>query len=114
MGDDAIRLKSEVEKLRSQNEKLQQQLATAQAQLQQKGRTGSQAASAAETALGFNDEGLRLYKEKKYVAYINLGDAYVKLERRSEAKQAYDKYLELAPNSREAADVAAKLKALAP
>jgi len=38
----------------------------------------------------------------------------VKLERRSEAKQAYDKYLELAPNSREAADVAAKLKALAP
>src|SRR5260370_28496152 len=66
LGDDAIRLNSEVEKLRSQNEKLQQQLATAQAQLQQTGQTGSQAASATETALGFNDEGLRLYKEKKY------------------------------------------------
>ncbi|HTD23915.1 MAG TPA: polysaccharide deacetylase family protein [Terriglobales bacterium] len=166
LGDDAIRLNSEVEKLRSQNEKLQQQLATAQAQLQQKGQTRSQAPSATETALGFNDEGLRLYKEKKYdeafakfdqaaaldpqnaeaannvgfilyklqkyedsltwfqktirlaptrvVAYINLGDAYVKLERKSEAKQAYEKYLELAPNSREAAGVAAKLKALAP
>ncbi len=66
-----------------------------------------------EDSLAWFQKTIRL-APTRVVAYINLGDAYVKLERRSEAKQAYDKYLELAPNSREAADVAAKLKALAP
>jgi tetratricopeptide (TPR) repeat protein len=59
LGDDAIRVNSEVDRLRAQNEALQKQLAAAQAQLQHQGQP-------AETALTLNDEGLRLYKEKKY------------------------------------------------
>jgi uncharacterized caspase-like protein len=166
LGDDAIQLNSEVEKLRAENQKLQQQLALAQEQLQEKGQTGSKPKPPAETALALNDEGLRLYKEKKYaeafakfneaatsdpanaeatnnagfvlyklqkyedavtwfrktnvlapnraVAYLNLGDVYAKLQNKAEAKQAYEKYLALAPDSREAAGVTAKLKALGP
>ncbi len=77
--------------------------------------TGALAAAATQVAVAQEQSPptIRL-APTRVVAYINLGDAYVKLDRRSEAKQAYDKYLELAPNSREAADVAAKLKALAP
>jgi tetratricopeptide (TPR) repeat protein len=166
LGDDAIRLNSEVEKLRAENQKLEQQLAAAQAKLEQNGEPGSRAKSPAEVALNLNDEGLRLYKEKKYaealarfteaaasdpanaeaannagfvlyklqkyedavtwfrktnalapnraVTYLNLGDAYARLQNKADAKQSYEKYLELAPNSREAAEVAAKVKALAP
>ena len=67
LGDDAIHLNSEVERLRAQNEKLQKQLAAAQAQLHhQTPATTAAAAPATETALTLNDEGLRLYKEKKY------------------------------------------------
>jgi peptidoglycan/xylan/chitin deacetylase (PgdA/CDA1 family)/tetratricopeptide (TPR) repeat protein len=166
LGDDAIELNSEVEKLRAENQKLQQQLAAAHAQLEQNGQPPSKPSSPAELALTLNDEGLRLYKEKKYaealakfsqaaasdpanaeaannagfvlyklqrygdaatwfrktnelaptraVAYLNLGDACAKLQNKTEARQAYEKYLELAPNSREATEVAARLKALGP
>lgn len=66
MGDDAIRVNAEMEKLRAQNLELQKQLAAAQAQLQHQGQTPAPATTPAEAALGLNDEGLRLYKEKKY------------------------------------------------
>jgi tetratricopeptide (TPR) repeat protein len=50
---------------------------------------------------------------KRAVAYLNMGDAYVKLERKDEARQNYQKFLELAPNSSSAAAVKAKVAALA-
>lgn len=46
------------------------------------------------------------------VAYLNLGDACAKLNRNAEARQAYTKYLELAPASKTAPDVKKKLEAL--
>ena len=51
---------------------------------------------------------------KRSVAYLNLGDAYVKLNRSAEARDAYKKYLELAPDSKAAPDVKKKLDALPP
>jgi len=51
---------------------------------------------------------------KRAVAYLNLGDAYAKLNHNAEAHQAYAKYLELAPNSKSAPDVKKKLDALPP
>ena len=85
LGDDAIRVNSELEKLKdeihkqaAQNEELKKQLAAAEAQLQrekQAGQSGGAATSAAstvaagapkDTAAATNDEGMRFYKEKKY------------------------------------------------
>ena len=51
---------------------------------------------------------------KRAVAYLNLGDALVKLNRKAEARRAYTKYLELAPNSKSASEVNKKLEALRP
>lgn len=51
---------------------------------------------------------------KRSVAYLNLGDAYTKLNLNTEARQAYAKYLEPAPNSNSAADVKKKLEAMPP
>jgi len=48
------------------------------------------------------------------VAYLNLADTYVKLKRNAEARQAYAKYLKLAPDSKSAPDVKKKLDALPP
>lgn len=68
LGDDAIRLNSVVEKLRAQNKELQEKLAAAEAQLHKQDQPAQSADQLppAETALALNDEGLRLYKEKKY------------------------------------------------
>jgi tetratricopeptide (TPR) repeat protein len=81
-------------------------------------------------ALYANNAGFAYYKAEKYaeavtwldkaiemdpkraVAYLNLGDAYAKLNRYPEARQAYTKYLELAPASKAAPDVKKKLDAL--
>ena len=49
---------------------------------------------------------------KRVVTYMNLGDALVKVNRNAEARDAYKKYLELAPNSKSAPDVQKKLDAL--
>jgi hypothetical protein len=83
-------------------------------------------------ALYANNAGFAYYKVGKYeesvtwlkaaveddprraVAYLNLGDAYAKLSRNAEAREAYKKYLELAPDSKAAPDVKKKLEALAP
>jgi Tetratricopeptide repeat len=51
---------------------------------------------------------------KRAVAHLNLGDALAKLNRSAEAREAYNKYLELAPNSKAAPDVKRKLDALPP
>ncbi len=51
---------------------------------------------------------------KRAVAYLNLGGAYLKVNRNSEARQAYPKYLALAPNSKSAPDVKRELRALPP
>ena len=51
---------------------------------------------------------------KRAVAYLNLGDALAKLNRNPEARDAYKKYLELAPNSKATPDVKQKLAALSP
>ncbi len=51
---------------------------------------------------------------KRAVAYLNLGDAYAKLRRNAKARQAYTKYLELAPDSKSAPQVKKKLDALSP
>ena len=48
------------------------------------------------------------------VAYLNLGDAYAKLKRYAKARQAYTKYLELAPDSKSAPKVKKKLANLSP
>ncbi len=82
------------------------------------------------TALFANNAGFAYYKMAKYeesvtwlkaaieddpqraVAYANLGDTLVKLNRNAEARKAYTKYLELAPNSKSAPDVKKKLDAL--
>lgn len=47
---------------------------------------------------------------RRSVAYANLAEAYFKLNRKSDAKRALAKYLELAPNSRYASEIAAKMK----
>jgi Flp pilus assembly protein TadD len=49
---------------------------------------------------------------KRSVAYLNLGDALSQLGHNSEARDAYRQYLELAPNSKSAAEVKKKLDAL--
>jgi peptidoglycan/xylan/chitin deacetylase (PgdA/CDA1 family)/TolA-binding protein len=172
LGDDAIKLNSEVERLRAQNaetarqnENLKKQLAAAQAILQQSQQQGTRGAPDVNPSSALNDEGMRLYKEKKYsdaafkfaeaarldpanalfpnnagfayykmeqyeeavrwfqraialdhkraVAWLNLGDAYAKMNRSEDAGKAYEKYLELAPDSKVAPDVREKLKALA-
>jgi len=164
LNDAGIRMNAEMENLREQNEKLQKQLADVQARLDQKAQTGAPVLTPKETSQVLNDQGLRLYKEKKYaealakfnesvaadpanaqavnnagfamyklekyedavrlflqtlildpnraVAYINLGDAYVKLQKTPEAKAAYEKYLEVLPNSKSAPEVREKLKGL--
>jgi len=85
LGEDAIRVNSELEKLRdeiqkqaAQNEELKKQLAAAEAQLQQEKQAGQTGASKTSTATpsadavaknlpaATNDEGMRFYKEKKY------------------------------------------------
>ena len=83
LDEEAIKENAALEKLRGQmreeeqkNEELRKQLATAEAQLKQgvlpKAGSGSDAAQKpaekppAETAAAANDEGMRLYKEKRY------------------------------------------------
>jgi peptidoglycan/xylan/chitin deacetylase (PgdA/CDA1 family)/tetratricopeptide (TPR) repeat protein len=49
---------------------------------------------------------------KRSVAYLNLGEVYLKLNKKAEAKKALTRFLELAPNSRSAPEISAKLKTL--
>jgi len=79
LGEDAIRTNAELEAMHAeilektkQNEELKKQLAAAQAMLQKQKQQPGSAPSAAKSALSLNDEGTRLYKEKRYA------DAYEK------------------------------------
>jgi len=49
---------------------------------------------------------------KRAVAWLNLGDAYFNLQKKAEAKDAYGKFLALAPNSKSAPDVREKMLSL--
>lgn len=49
---------------------------------------------------------------QRTIAYPVLGDALTRLKRNAEARQVYAKYLQLAPDSKSAADVKKKLEAL--
>jgi len=158
LGDDAIKVNAELEKLRSEmraearkNEELRKQLAVAQAQLKQGSAAGGAAASpsnassgatspgaatpAAATAAGaasattalptgtltndaaaaLNDEGMRLYKEKKYADAAdkfseasklqpasalfanNAGFAYFKMEKYDDAVEWFQQTIALDP-----------------
>jgi predicted negative regulator of RcsB-dependent stress response len=74
----------------------------------------------ADYKMGKYEEAVEYLKETTHcdstraVAYLNLGDAYAKLNRNADARQAYEKYLELTPDSKSAADVKKKLDALPP
>jgi hypothetical protein len=92
--------------------------------------TGSAPFVSKAGAVFANNAGFAFFKANKYieslfwldraceidpdraVAYLNLGDTLAKLNRNAEARQAYAKYLELAPNSKSAADLKRKLEAL--
>jgi peptidoglycan/xylan/chitin deacetylase (PgdA/CDA1 family)/tetratricopeptide (TPR) repeat protein len=171
LGDDGIQLNAEIEDLRAknvaetkQNEELRRELAAAQAVIARTKQPEKPARTGPDRALALNDEGMRLYKEKKYaeaankfteaagldptralmannagfalfqlgeyeqaihwlqqaiaidpnraIAYANLGDACVKAGHNAQAKQAYEKFLELAPAAKSAAYVKDKLKSL--
>jgi tetratricopeptide (TPR) repeat protein len=64
------------------------------------------------------DDAVKWFKQtlaldpKRAVAWLNLGDAYVNLKKNAEAREAYEKYLALAPNGKSAPDVREKLKSL--
>ena len=49
---------------------------------------------------------------KRAVAYLNLGDAYLQLQKKVEAKAAYQKFLDLSPTSKSAPAVREKMKSL--
>jgi tetratricopeptide (TPR) repeat protein len=49
---------------------------------------------------------------KRAIAYLNLADAYFDQQKKPEAKDAYEKYLALAPSSKTASSVRERLKSL--
>jgi peptidoglycan/xylan/chitin deacetylase (PgdA/CDA1 family)/TolA-binding protein len=143
LGDDAIKVNAELEKLRSEmraearkNEDLRKQLAAAQAQLKQGGAAGTTTTAAAapvaagaatagaamapgtltnDAAAALNDEGMRLYKEKKYLDAAekfseasklqpasalfanNAGFAYFKMEKYDDAVKWFQQTIALDP-----------------
>lgn len=116
LNDAGIRMNAEMESLREQNEKLQKQLADAQARLDQKAQAGAPVLTPKETSQVLNDQGLRLYKEKKYgeaaakfneavaadpanaQAVNNAGFAMYKLEKHDDAVRLFLQTLKLDPN----------------
>ena len=140
LNDEAIKANAELETLRSQNEELRKQLASAQAQLKQgpppasaplpssessseSGSTPPPASAAASTpapaadpAAAANDEGMRLYKEKRYADAAakfteastlqpssalfanNVGFVYYRMERYDDAAKWFLRTIALDPN----------------
>lgn len=116
LNDAGIRMNAEMENLREQNEQLQKQLADAQARLDQKAQAGAPVLTPKETSQVLNDQGLRLYKEKKYAeaaakfnegvaadpgnaqAVNNAGFAMYKLEKYEDAVRLFRQTLNLDPN----------------
>lgn len=125
LGDDAIRVNSELERLRAENlaktqenEKLRAQLAAIQTESAhaKPALSRSPAAPGRQSAFALNDDGMRLYKERKYEEALekfkaaagmdaksalfanNAGFVLYKLERFEEAAQWFEKAIELDPN----------------
>ena len=71
LGDDAIKLNAEVEKLRAENLKMKQELAAAESMLRGTKPQASRGGAPADRALALNDQGMRLYKERKYAEAAN-------------------------------------------
>lgn len=66
-----------------------------------------------EEALSYLKASINL-NQNRPVAYLNLGDILVKLNRNAEARDAYTEYLATGPSANAAADVKKKLDALPP
>jgi TolA-binding protein len=139
LDDKAIRVNAELETLRSQNEDLRKQLASVQAQLKQGSLPASAVTPASmpagtsattgsgtvqrtaldlptETAAAANDEGMRLYKEKRYedaatkfteasnlqpasaLFANNVGFVYYRMERYDDAAKWFLRTIALDPN----------------
>jgi len=123
LSDEAIKLNSQVEKLQAenlavtrQNEELRQELAAARALVADTRGRGKSPPSVAERALAANDEGMRLYKEKKYreaankfteaagmdpssaLAANNAGFALFRAQQYEESIQWFQKAIALNPN----------------
>lgn len=71
LGEDAIKLNAEVERLRTENLKMKQELAAAESMLRGTKPQVSRGGPAGDRALALNDDGMRLYKEKKYADAAN-------------------------------------------
>jgi tetratricopeptide (TPR) repeat protein len=122
LGEDAIHLNAEVERLRKenvqeakQNEKLRKELAAAQAMLKRGQSKPAGEVTPTERALALNDQGMRLYKEKKYadsanqfieaagidpssaLVANNAGFAFYKLEKFEDAARWFEKAIQLDP-----------------
>jgi uncharacterized caspase-like protein len=116
LNDDGIRMNAQMEKLRVQNEKLEKELADAQARLDEKAHAGGPVLTPRETSQYLDDQGMRLYKEKKYAdafakfneaaaadptnaqAVNNAGFALYKLEKYSDSIPLFLQTLKLDPN----------------
>lgn len=116
LNDDGIRMNGEMEKLRAQNENLQKQLAEAHARLEQKAQAGGPVLTPRETSQVLNDQGMRLYKEKKYSEAVakfneaaaadptnpqavnNAGFTLYKMEKYEESVKLFLQTLKLDPN----------------
>jgi peptidoglycan/xylan/chitin deacetylase (PgdA/CDA1 family)/uncharacterized caspase-like protein len=136
LGEDGIRMNAAMETLRAENQELQKQLAAAQTQLQEQQHENRSAApparSPAEQALALNDQGMRLYKEKRYPEALakfidgatadpanaqlsnNAGFVLFKIQRYSDSLAWFQKAIASDPNRAVAylnlADAFAKLK----
>ncbi len=87
LGEDAIKVNAELEGMRAQilaatkqNEELKKQLAAAQAMLQKQKKQPGRVPPAADSAAGLNDQGVRLYKEKRYAEAAEKFAAAAKLD----------------------------------
>ncbi|ABF39292.1 polysaccharide deacetylase [Candidatus Koribacter versatilis Ellin345] len=125
LNDDAIRLNSEIEKLRvandekeRQNEQLRQEIAALKAGKETVAMVtrGAAEPSSPKSAFALNDEGMRLYKEKKYEEALakfkeaaelaptnalfanNTGFAFFRLAKYAEAAEWYQKSITIDPS----------------
>lgn len=90
LGEEAIKVNAELEGMRAQilaatkqNEELKKQLAAAQALLNKQNKQPGHAPPAVDSAAGLNDQGVRLYKEKKYADAAGKFAAAAKLDPKS-------------------------------
>ena len=66
-----------------------------------------------EEAIAWFEKTLQIDPQRS-IAYINLGDAYLKVDKHAPAKQAFEQYLVLAPSGRSANYAQEKIANLTP